>query len=81
MDRTGGGEYTYVLNIFKGRFTDTFVQDWDGEIHNSSRANTYKLISNFRFKDYLDFVTICKFINAFTRLFVASHRLEIESGR
>ena len=54
---------------------DTFVQGFDDEIHNSSRANTYKLISNFSFKDYLDFVTVRKFIYAFTRLRVASHRL------
>ena len=58
-----------------------FVQGWDDEVHNSSRANTYKLISNFSFKEYLDFVTVRKFRYAFTRLRVASHRLEIETGR
>ena len=69
------------LRIFKERLTDNFVQGWDDEVHNSSRANTYKLISNFSFKEYLDFVTVQKFRYAFTRLRVASHRLEIETGR
>ena len=53
----------------------------DYEVHNSSRANIYKLISNFSFKDYLDFVTVRKFRYAFTRLRVASHHLGIETGR
>ena len=69
------------LRIFKERLTDNFVQGWDDEVHSSSRANTYKLISNFSFKVYLDFVTVRKFRYTFTRLRVASHRLEIETGR
>ena len=48
---------------------------------NSSRVNTYKLIAKFNLKCYLDFVTVQKFRYAFTRLRVASHRLEIEAGR
>ena len=31
------------IRIFKERLTDTFVQSRDDEIHNSSRANTYKI--------------------------------------
>ena len=78
----GVGNINMFLRIFeKERFTDNFVQGWDDEVHNSSSANTYKLISNFSFKDYLDFVTVRKFRYAFTRLRVASHRLEIETGR
>ena len=77
----GVGNINMFLRIFKERLTDNFVQGWDDEVHNSSRANTYKLISNFSFRDYLDFVTVRKFRYAFTRLRVASHRLEIETGR
>ena len=69
-----------ILRIFKERLTDNFVQGWYDEVHNSSRANTYELISNFSFKDYLDFVTVRKIRYAFTRLRVASHHLEIELG-
>ena len=57
------------------------MQDWSEEISNSSRENTYSLIADFNFKCYLYFVTIRKFRYAFTRLRVASHRLEIEAGR
>ena len=46
------------IRIFKESLTDNFLQSWDDEIHNSSSANTYKLISIFNFKDYLDFVTV-----------------------
>ena len=69
------------LRIFEERLTDNFVQSWDDEVHNSSRANAYKSISNFSFNNYLDFVTVRKFKYAFTRLCVASHRLEIETRR
>ena len=69
------------LSVFKQRLTDNFIQGWNEEVSNSSRANTYKLLADFNFKLYLDFVTIKKFRYAFTRLRVASHRLEIEAGR
>ena len=39
------------------------------------------LIANVNVKWYLDFVTVQKFRYTFTRLRVASHRLEIEAGR
>ena len=69
------------LRVFKQRLTDNFIPDWNEQISNSSRANTYKLIANFNFKCYLDVVIIRKFRYAFTRLRVASHRLETGAGR
>ena len=69
------------LRVFKRRMTDNFIQGWNEQVSNSSRANTYKLIANFNFKCYLDVVTVRKFRYGFTRLRVASHRLEIEAGR
>ena len=77
----GVGDVTMFLNVFKQRLTDNFIQGWNAEISNSSRGNTYSLIADFNFKCYLDFITIRKFRYAFTRLRVASHRLEIEAGR
>ena len=74
-------DVTMFLNVFKQRLTDDFIQGWNAEISNSSRANTYSLIADFNFKCYLDFITIRKFRYAFTRLPVASHRLEVEAGR
>ena len=77
----GMGDVYMFLRVFKQRLTDNFIQGWNEQISNSSRANTYKLIANFNFKCYLDFVTVLKFRYAFTRLPVAPHRLEIEAGR
>ena len=37
----GVGNINMFLRIFKERLTDNFVQGWDDEVHNSSRANTY----------------------------------------
>ena len=77
----GVGDVNMFLSVFKQMLTDNFIQGWNEEVSNSSRANTYKLLADFNFKLYLDFVTIKKFRYAFTRLRVASHRLEIEAGR
>ena len=77
----GVGDVNMFLRVFKQRLTDNFIQDWNEQVSNSSRANTYKLIANFNFKCYLAVVIIRKFRYAFTRLRVASHRLETEAGR
>ena len=54
------GEVNRFLSVFKQRLTNYFMQGWNEEISNSSRANTYKLLADFNFKLYLDFVTITK---------------------
>ena len=77
----GVGDVNMFLAVFKRRLTDNFIQDWNEDIEKSSRANTYRFLADFSFKCYLDFVTVRKFRYAFTRLRVASHRLEIEAGR
>ena len=78
----GVGDLNMFLRVFKQRLTDNnFLQAWNEEISNSSRANTYELIAKFNFKCYLDVVTVRKFRYAFTRLHVASHRLETKAGR
>ena len=68
----GVGDVTRLLNVFQQRLTDNFIQGWNQEVSNSSRANTYSLIADFNFKCYLDFVTIRKFRYALSRLRVAS---------
>ena len=82
MAYAGSRRCNHVFKCFKQRLTDHFIQGWNAEISNSSRANTVKhsLIADFNFKCYLDFITIRKFRYAFTRLRVASHRLEIKDG-
>ena len=55
----GVGDVNMFLSVFKQRLTDNFIQGWNEEISISSRANTYKLLADFNFKLYLDFLTIC----------------------
>ena len=71
----------FFLHVFKQRLRDNFIQGWNEQLEESSRANTYKINAEFSFKNYLDFVTVRKFRYALTRLRVSSHRLEIEAGR
>lgn len=77
----GVGDMEIFMTLLKQRITDHFIQNWNEQLANSSRARTYSLISSFKFKPYLDFITIKKFRNALTRLRVSSHRLQIEVGR
>ena len=77
----GVGNINVFISIFKQRITDNFVQNWSEQLENSTRANTYKLMSYFHFKIYLDFITVRKFRYVLTRLRVSSHRLQIEAGR
>ena len=77
----GVGDVTRFMSIFKVRISDHFIQNWSEQIENSTRANTYKLISVFQFQCYLDIIKVKKIRYAFTRLRVSSHRLAIETGR
>ena len=43
--------------------------------------NNYKSFAVFQLQPYLDKVNINKFSQAFSRLRMSSHRLEVESGR
>ena len=69
------------LSVFKQRVRDCFIQNWNEQINNSTRANTYKLFADFNFQLYLDTINIQKYRIALTKLRVSSHRLEIEVGR
>ena len=70
-----------VLSLFKQRSQDTFIQNWQSRINNSSRALFYRNIANFQFKPYLEKINISKFSIALSRLRVSSHRLSVETGR
>ena len=77
----GVGNRNAFLQIFKQRLSDSFLQDWNSRLTESSRANFYSLFSSFDHQIYLDCVKVKKFRIAMTKLRVASHRLEIEVGR
>ena len=67
--------------MLKTRQNDSYIQNWNSQLENSSRARTYTLFSNFGFKPYLDSINISKFRTALTRFRVSSHRLAVETGR
>lgn len=75
------GDVKIFLGMFKRRLKDNFVQNWNSEINDSSRAVFYKTFSNFSFQTYLDIVTVKKYRTALSRIRVSSHRLEVEAGR
>ena len=77
----GVGNRNAFLQIFKQRPSDSFLQDWNSRLTESSRANFYSFFSSFEHQIYLDCVKVKKFRIAMTKLRVASHRLEIEVGR
>lgn len=77
----GVGNYNVFISLLKQRLTDTFIQKWQERLENSTRANFYKRIAIFQFQPYLYKVNVQKFSQAFSRLRMSSHRLEIESGR
>ena len=77
----GVGNINSFISLCKQRLNDQFIQKWSEEINSSSRADTYKLFSDFGFKPYLNDVTVTKFRKSFTRLRLSSHRLEVEVGR
>ncbi|MCG7875034.1 MAG: reverse transcriptase domain-containing protein [Candidatus Thiodiazotropha endolucinida] len=77
----GVGNIELFLNLFRQRLTDNFTQNWQERLNNSSRANFYVTIADFKPNLYLDVVKVRKFRNALARFRVSSHRLEIEAGR
>jgi hypothetical protein len=77
----GVGSVELFLRMFKTRLQDNFMQEWHNELSESTRAVTYRHISVFEYKLYLDIISAEKFRTALTRLRVSSHRLAVETGR
>ena len=50
-----------VLVLFKQRVKDNFIQLWNSELNDSSRALFYRNISDFGFQPYVDVVQVKKF--------------------
>lgn len=77
----GVGNEQAFIDMFKQRSKDIYLQNWNEEIQNSTRASSYRLFSDFGYKTYLTEITLRKFRFAFTRLRLSAHRLAIETGR
>ena len=77
----GVGNYNIFIALCKQRLSDNFIQNWHSRIEDSSRAIFYRSFATFQFQPYLDKVNISKYLYAFSKLRMSSHRLEVESGR
>lgn len=77
----GVGNVNIFLSLFKQRLADTFMQNWRERLDMSTRATFYKSFANFQFQPYLDELNVFKYIQAFSKLRMSAHRLEIEAGR
>ena len=75
------GDVKVFLLVVKERLQDNFIQNWNAELNESSRAVCYRQIASFQLSEYLEIVNIKKFRITLTELRVSSHRLEIEMGR
>ena len=75
------GDVNIFLSLVKQRLHDNFIQNWNSQLRESSRASFYSDISSFHFQHYLNFVRAKKYRQAIARLRCSSHRLEIEAGR
>ena len=77
----GVGDIKLFMNLLKQRISDTFIQKWNSDLNNSSRALFYRTFSSFEFQPYLNTIVVPKFRIALSKLRMSSHRLEIECGR
>jgi len=75
-----GHEKIFLYNV-KLRLNDHFMQNWNGRLQDSSRANLYNHIASFKFQSYLNVCKITKFRVSMSRLRLSAHRLCIETGR
>ena len=63
----GVGNRNAFLQIFKQRLSDSFLQDWNSRLTESSKANFYSLFFSFEHQIYLDCVKVKKFRIAMTK--------------
>ena len=77
----GVGNINNFISVFKQRLTDNFIQNWQSRLAESSRAIFYRSFATFQFQPYLDKVNVFKYLQAYSKLRMSSHRLEVEAGR
>jgi len=70
-----------VGNANQSGKTESFVQNWNTELNDSTSARCYILYADFRFQPYLNLINIETFRVALSRFRVSAHRLEVEIGR
>jgi len=68
------------VNWFIRILNDIFIQHWNSELIEPSRARTYVLFCNFRLQPYLTWTTLERFRISLSRLKMSSRRLTVETG-
>ena len=58
----GVGNVNVFISLVKQRAFDMFVQNWNTDINNSTRARCYTLYADFRLQSYLILINIEKFV-------------------
>ena len=56
------GDANIFLSLVKQRLHDNFIQIWNSRLRESSRAPIYSGICCFRYKHYLNFVKVKKYV-------------------
>ena len=77
----GVGNVNVCISLVKQRVFDMFVQNWNTDINNSTRARCYTLYADFRFQPYLNLIIIERNRVALSRFRVSAHILEVDTGR
>ena len=77
----GVGNVNIFLSQLKQRLNDTFIQNWQERLGDSTRASFYKTFAGFQFQPYLGKLNMLEYIKATSRLRMSSHKLAIEAGR
>ena len=77
----GVGNISIFISVFKQRLTDIFIQNWQERLGRSSRARFYNSFAIFHLQPYLEIINVHIYSQAFSKLRMTSHRLEIETSR
>jgi len=71
-----------TLNSLVQRIKDQYIQQWNSDIFEFSRLETYRIFkTTFECEQYLSCINNIKFLSALARFRCSAHRLAIEEGR
>jgi len=73
--------YRKCKSLVKQSGFDIFVQNWNTDVNDSTRARCYVLYAYFRFQPYLSLINIERVRVSLSHFRVSAHRLESITGR
>ena len=70
------------ISLFMTRLKDCYKQEWNSEVHNSSKLSVYCTFkSMLEPEKYLEYINVWKFKQALAKFRCSAHKLAIERGR